>query len=42
MTDLRGFVDGGTPDDDLTVLAMRISESSGAPRPLRYLDPSYR
>jgi len=27
MTDLRGFVDGGAPDDDLTVLAMRVNES---------------
>jgi sigma-B regulation protein RsbU (phosphoserine phosphatase) len=31
MTDLRGFVDGGAPDDDLTVLAMRVNGISGAP-----------
>ena len=42
MMDLRGFVDGGAPDDDLTVLAMRVNESSGVPRPPRYFDPSYR
>lgn len=36
MTDLRGFVDGGAPDDDLTVLAMRVGGSYGEPtRPVR-------